>query len=48
MTPRTYQSPKVQPVKVTSAHRPTKIHEVVKRVEDASKAKAERPRRAAD
>ena len=44
---RTFQSPKVQTVKVTSAHRPTKVHEVVPRPKKDVKDPPERPRRQA-
>ena len=44
MAPREYQRPQVVAVKETSAHRPTKLHAVVPRPDEA---KAPRPRPAA-
>lgn len=48
MPSHTFQSPKVKVVKVTSAHRPTKVHDIVVRPKDEDRAKVERPRRSAD
>ena len=44
MATREYQRPQVVPVKETSAHRPTKLHTVVPRPDEA---KTPRPRAAA-
>jgi hypothetical protein len=44
MTSHTFKSPKVLPVKVASAHRPTEVHQEVPRPEPKP-AKGSRPRR---